>query len=248
MTAAQTEALSRIRLAVDRLGAPPAGLDGPGALRLRARESYGGPATLAPISPDNVSLLDLPATGSFPKELSAVCGPEGESLAGKLCSKLLPDAPARQRVRENGPARPYLDPAFRWSPRLYARVLGRLAESGLEEWGLECRAQVGLFAVYKKFGKLRVIIDGRIPSCWFDGSGDVSLASGGAFGGIQVDSGEPIHVGGVDVANAFCNLARPIAEVLRAPSYSGWSCRRHRDQWYTCVHFYSHRSDFQSNP
>ncbi|CAK0894510.1 unnamed protein product, partial [Prorocentrum cordatum] len=112
-------------------------------------------------------------------------------------------------MARDGLSRPYADPALRRSPRLYASVLKRLREASLVAWGVECKVSVGIFAAYKKSGKLRVIIDSRISSCWFDDSDAVHLASGSSFASIQAGSQDPICVGGVDVANAFYNAALP---------------------------------------
>ena len=62
-----------------------------------------------------------------------------------------------------------------------------------------------IFCLFKKDGRLRLIIAGRIASCWFKAPDRVHLASGASFAKLEVDSDEGIWVGEVDLADAFYN-------------------------------------------
>ena len=120
----------------------------------------------------------------------------------------MPRQTGLERVKEFGPARPYVDPSLR-NPKLYKRVLRQFEAAGLVEYRLRCEAPVGLFFVYKKDGSLRVILDGRCASHHFDAPPVVELATGSSFAQISVDSDGPISLAGVDIVNAFYCIQAP---------------------------------------
>ena len=66
-----------------------------------------------------------------------------------------------------------------------------------------------LIFVFKKDGRLRVILDGRIPSSWFEEPDTVHLASGQAFACLEVDSHSPVFLGGADIKDAFYRIELP---------------------------------------
>ena len=206
-TAAQLESLHRIRGCVAAAGPPPSDLDGQRALsELLAKQGYRGEsATLAPL---DVHLLSLPPEGHVPKGLPALLGRHGSNFVEGLNKKILPKEEAKEKVRTCGVRRPYLDGGIR-DPRRYRQLVGALQARGLIRFRRQVRCTVGIFAVWKKSGLQRLIIDARWSNCWFSDAGEVNLATGAAFSTIEVDEGEPIYLGQVDLADAFYHMALP---------------------------------------
>ena len=105
----------------------------------------------------------------------------------------------------------YTDPALKQNHRLHARVLRILDSRGLIHWDTECAAEVGIFFVYKKDGRLRLILDGRSAGDCFLDPPKVDLATGRAFGQLEVDGGDPVWIGTTDVCDAFYDVMIPAA-------------------------------------
>ena len=207
-TLAQATCLHRFRDAVRSLGKPPDDLSGRGALvDLQAKLGYSGePASLAPF---NGELVSLPPVGGSPSSLTAILGPEAESVVKVLRQKMVSPNEAGDFKREAGLKAPYFDPKLKHCRVSYVQFLRRLEAAGLVEYRLHVREQVGLFCVWKKSGKQRLIVDARLSNCWFGASSKVSLATGASFAALDVDPGPPIEVGGVDIADAFYQIELP---------------------------------------
>ena len=124
-------------------------------------------------------------------------------------SQILPKEEAGRKRGELGLKRAYSDPLLR-DRRYYARLVRHLASRGLIEFRRTCVEQVGLFSVWKKSGKVRLIVDCRLSNAHFGEPEEVHLASGASMGSIEVDTGEPVSLGQVDIAT---------------PS-TRWPCRR----------------------
>ena len=77
----------------------------------------------------------------------------GTCLSEALCSKVLPNEVARERLRESGLRRAYSDPSLR-QRSVYLALMRRLAACGLVEFRLAVREKVGVFAVHKKILKI----------------------------------------------------------------------------------------------
>ncbi|CAK0878600.1 unnamed protein product, partial [Prorocentrum cordatum] len=210
LLAVHAEVHRELEDAVRRFGEPPMDLDGPGALaELRVSQAYHGEAVAtAPVGFDNVDRISLPAATTSPQTLERLAGDVGRKIANRLQELLLPREQGLDRIRTEGPRRPYVDPNLR-NPKLYQRVLRRLVDSNVVSFQLDCECSVGLFFVHKKNGDLRMILDGRYSSLRFGEADKVELASGGAFSQIAVDGDDPIAVAGVDIADAFYNILLP---------------------------------------
>ena len=210
-TAGQADSIDRLRRAVAGMGPPPDDLDGPGALRaLRSKQGYfGESATLAPLSFENLDKVSLPPPGDTLVSFERIGGLAGRRLTERLLHKLLPNDQAREKQMLTAPPRAYSDPSLAKNPKLYAAILKKLEGCGLIEWRRTCRLRVGLFFVFKKDGRLRVILDERIPSSWFEEPDTVHLASGQAFACLEVDSHSPVFLGGVDIKDAFYRIELP---------------------------------------
>ena len=206
--AAQRASLQRIVSACGAMGSPPAELNGQGALKeLLGKRGYDGePSALAPLDVDS---LALPGSGFQPVSIEAAGGEGGRKIVERLLQKVLPSQAAQEKEIQSGVRRPYSDPVLRNRPRVYARFLRRCRDAGLLEYRHSCRKKVGAFAVWKKNGEQRLVIDARIANCSFEDSDAVHLATGQSFGAIEAEEGPPIWVGGVDIAVAFYAMELP---------------------------------------
>ena len=207
-TAAQALCHDRLCEAVRSVGKPPPDLDGPGAFNeLRARQGYvGEPATLAPLS---VDLVSLPRSGSSPSPLEKILGDGARYVERVLTAKLFDRARAGDNIAASGLKVPYYDPHIKHNKRIYCDLVRRLHQAGVVEYRRSCREHVGVFTVWKKNGKQRLVVDARFTNCWFDAPEGVRLATGSSFSNIEVDGGPPIALGGVDIADAFYQIELP---------------------------------------
>eukprot|EP00435_Cladocopium_sp_Y103_P028683 s382_g7.t1 len=205
---AQQLCLGRLRDSVLRLGRPPEDVTGLGALReLQAAEGYSGePAALARFQRE---LLSLPAAGSVAPSLDTILGPRAKEIFETLRSKLHNSQDVATRKQQCGLKAPYYDPVLRSCRGEYVSFVQQLDDANLIEFRTEVREHVGVFTVWKKSGKQRLIVDARLSNLWFDSPEPVSLATGSSFALIEVDSGPPIHLGGVDIADAFYHIGLP---------------------------------------
>lgn len=207
-TLSQSLCLQRLRDAVLVAGKPPTDLSGQEALReLRTRTGYSGePVNLVPLE---VERLSLPAEGSRTASLETILQGEAESFVHRLHTKLSADGVVMERKVASGLTAPYMDPMLKRNSRAYAQFCRRLQKSGVVEFQLSFRERVGAFAVAKKNGKQRLVIDARIANLHFEPPEKVRLATGSTFSMVEVDDGPAIEVGGVDIADAFYNILLP---------------------------------------
>ena len=208
-TLSQALCLQRLRDAVLDAGKIPDGITGQGALsELRTKTGYTGePVNLVPL---DVEKLSLPAAGSKAATLETILQGEAESFVHRLFTKLSADGVAKERMEAAGLAAPYLDPILKSSGRVYAQFCKRLEKAGVVEFHRSYKERVGAFAVAKKNGKQRLVIDARLANMHFEKPEKVRLATGSTFSRLEVDEGPPIEVGGVDIADAFYNIALPL--------------------------------------
>lgn len=139
----------------------------------KGSDYHGQPWSSVPL---NEGLLSLRPPGTSPRELSDLLGPAGRHLVEQWkIDHVLQNQDAVRQVQEAG-VRVYHDPGLRRAPRRYARLIRRLIDSGmLEIVPGEVVACAGLFAVSKKSGRQRLVVDCRESNCWFSASPSVSL-------------------------------------------------------------------------
>ena len=200
--ASQRQCLSRFHDAVRQLGKPPSDISGPGALReLQGSCGYSGePASLASFRED---LISLPSVGGSPSSIETIVGPAAENILTVLRDRCRSRDAAAAAKGEVGLKAPYMDPVLKRSKSSYVKFLQRLHASQLIEFRTQAREHVGLFCVWKKSGRQRLIVDARLSNQWFDPPMKVELATGSSFTQIEVDPGPCIEVGGVDIADCF---------------------------------------------
>ena len=206
--ASQRQCLKRFHDAVRRLGKPPNDMSGPGALReLQGSCGYSGePASLASFQED---LISLPSVGGSPSSIETIVGPAAENILKVLRGSCRSRDVAAAAKGEVGLKAPYVDPVLKRSKSSYVKFLRRLHASKLIEFRTQAREHVGLFCVWKKNGRQRMIVDARLSNQWFDPPMKVELATGSSFTQIEVDPGPCIQVGGVDIADCFFNILLP---------------------------------------
>ena len=194
---AQESFLCRLRRAVADLGKPPEGLSGQEALgALLSRQGYAGES--AALAPLDVDLLSLPPPGHTTRSLEELLGQDGAELSKALIGKLLPKEMAAENIQTCKAKKPYCDPRLR-DRRRYLALVERLLGCGLVRFVRKPRCEVGVFAVWKKHQRQRLILDARWSNEWFKGAADVRLATGSGLGAIEVDGGSPVFLGQVDI-------------------------------------------------
>lgn len=206
-TLSQRICLSSLKQAILDAGKPPDGMSGQEALaELRAKPGYGSdPTHLAPMDLD---LISLPPPSSTAASLEMIFGEGARKFRHRLLSMVSADAEVKRRKIDVGLKAPYVDPLLRSSPRKYADFCRLLHERGLVEYRLQGKERVGVFTVWKKSGKQRLVIDARLANLHFEAPPSVSLATGASFGLLEVPGGgPPLEVGGVDIADAFYHIA-----------------------------------------
>ena len=218
-----------VETAVHAMGPPPEGLDGRGAFReLQAKHSYTGEAVH--VAPLDISLLSLPGS-SRPRELSSLLERGADEVQAFIASSVLPKEQAAARMSEEDiPRRPYLDLVL-YQPRRYEELLRAMGSCGMIEWALPCEEQVGLFCMWKKSGKQRLIIDARRSNAHFRTPAQVLLASGDSFGRLQALAGQALRLGRQTFRTPLSDgNACPLARLLRASGRAGWAPRGHHDR------------------
>lgn len=161
-------------------------------------------------------LISLPGAGDIPSPLDVILGHQAENVLGTLRQKLLSKRVVDARKADSSLKAPYSDPIFRRQRSVYSDFISRLHASNLIEFRTQARERVGVFFVWKKSGKQRMVVDSRLANLWFDSPEKVQLATGSAFSRLEVDRGPAIEVGGVDIKDAFYRIELP--EELRASS------------------------------
>ena len=203
-TLSQRICLAKLRQAVLDVGKPPDGITGEGALdELRTRPGYADCANLAPM---DLQLLSLPSSGTVAASMEMVFGEAAEGFVQRLLSKVSAAEAVDEKKKVSELKSPYVDPLLKHNPRKYAEFCRMLEARGLVEYHASYMEQVGVFTVWKKNGKQRMVIDARMANLHFEEPEKVHLATGATFASMEVDEGPPIEVGGVDIADAFYHL------------------------------------------
>ena len=134
-------------------------------------------------------------------------------LVEGLLEATLPDKVAAEKKISSGVRRVYTDPGLR-CPRRYLKLVRRLHSAGLVQYALDCECRVGMFAVKKKNDEQRLVLDCRYSSCHFSDPPEVQLASGQSFASIEVEPGQQVWLGNVDIKVASYAMQLPV-ELLK---------------------------------
>ena len=134
-------------------------------------------------------------------------------LVEGLLNATLPENVAAEKKVESDVRRAYTDPGLR-CPCTYLKLVRRLHGAGLVKFTTECERRVGMFAVKKKNDEQRLVPDCRYSSCHFSDPPKVQLASGQSFASIEVEPGQQVWLGNVDIKVASYAVQVP-AELLK---------------------------------
>ncbi len=149
------------------------------------------PSHLAPL---DIDLLSLPAEGNSALDIATLWGEGGETKVEEFCEiSILPIEKARPTPEWVGPRRPYFDDSLR-SQKKYVELIKRMMSSGMLDFADSCTEVVGIFAVRRKSGKQRLIVDARRSNQHFTEPKTVHFASADAFTLLSLEEGGEMYV------------------------------------------------------
>ncbi|CAK0898367.1 unnamed protein product [Prorocentrum cordatum] len=200
----------RVRRAAVELGPPPPDLTPAGALRELRGASVCEDLDSPVVSFDD-SLVSLPEAGNIPVPLGQLPQDVGDfDVEASMHEQLLRTEEAESNLLA-APRQPYMDTILRGEPRVYSRLVKRLADAGMVTYTDTPRERCGLFFVCKKSGKQRMVVDCRRANCWFQRPAAVALATASSLGELAVPEGKELYVGHVDICDAFYRFGLPEA-------------------------------------
>lgn len=100
----------------------------------------------------------------------------------------------------------YMDPILANDPKKYHQFIADMHRSGLLDYTLKPKVQVGAFVVTKKGDKQRLIVDARKTNRLFRTPPTTLLGSMECWGRLEVDQGEELFVAQEDVKDFFYRL------------------------------------------
>ena len=146
----------------------------------------------------DVDRLALPPEGFVPVPLAVLEERADRKLVEGLLNATLPDKVAAEKKGQSGVRRVYTDPGLR-CPRTYLKLVRRLHAAGLVQFATECECRIGMLALKKKNDEQRLVLDCRYSSCNFAEPPKVQLASGQSFASTEVEPGQQVYLGNVDI-------------------------------------------------
>ena len=162
-------------------------------------------------TPLDDSVLSLPKDGAVPQRLASLLGPTGEDEVASFIEKsVLPTEVREQRLSAPDVPAAFLDPGVRKSRPRYLRLIHRLVRCGVLCFGTTRLCDVGLFAVSKKAGKQRLVVDARRANLCFVDPPGVSLPTAASFARLELRDGEELHASQFDLSNAFYQFEMPV--------------------------------------
>ena len=168
-------------------------------------------------TPLDDSVLSLPKDGAEPQRLASLLGPTGEDEVASFIGKsVLPTEVREQRLSAPDVPAAFLDPGVRKSRPRYLRLIHRLVRCGVLCFGTTRLCDVGLFAVSKKGGKQRLVVDARRANLCFVDPPGVSLPTAASFARLELRDGEELHASQFDLSNAFVTSSRCHGSCVRS--------------------------------
>ena len=206
---AQAAALSKFCSEYKDMGKPPLDFTPARAFNELCIETLpylGGESGPAPYDCGKLSLPDVNSNPVSPE--CNLCAEHSNTLRGEGVPMLRSVSQAKECVADSGLARPHVDSAFH-CPKTYASFLCKLQTRQLLEWQIGGVSLLGVFFVYKKDGRLRVIFDTRIVNCYFHDPPKTRLPTAASFTSIETTPGDEIYFGGGDIEKAFYRVKCP---------------------------------------
>ena len=156
-------------------------------------------------------LLSLPTVAAEPRDFRVLMGPSGPSYVKDFLScQILSNESAAGSLAACGIQKPFMDSGLRKSTRRYHSFLRRLWNLNLIDVSFVRVAEVGVFAVSKKGGRQRMVLDCRLANCWFGSPARCDLPTSASFTKLELGSGDELSMSQFDLLNAFYQLGLPI--------------------------------------
>ncbi len=138
-------------------------------------------------------------------------GPSGRSYVKDFLSSLiLSTESAAGSLVACAIQKPFMDPGLRKSTRRYHNFLRRLWNLNFIDVSFGRIAEVGVFAVTKKGGRQRMVLDCRLANCWFGPPAHCDLPTSASFTKVELGSNDELSISQFDLLNAFYQLGLPI--------------------------------------
>ena len=182
---------------------------------LKGRGGYvAAAASQANLAPYEYSLLSVPECVADAPFLADILTAEAcKTLEGYEKYMLRPrEDVARIREERGAPGR-HVDPTLLRSPRAYAKLVKRMHNNGMIDYTTTCYCELGVFFVWKKNGKIRLILDCRRANILFLEPPGVDLVTSEGLSRIEVENenGDDsdlmaalrVFLGSADVADCF---------------------------------------------
>ena len=189
---------------------PPASRASPQeALRalLRSSAVCGDGSSTAPYRADLLALPESSVRATLVQDL--VRSEDSEYLVGFQEKILLSSEEFRETVASQGHVRVHVDPALKRAS-VYKRFIWRLVSFGMVRLSLDAECECGVFCVWKKNGKQRVIVDARSINQRCKKPPSVRLCSGDGRGRLELPQELHLHVAQADVDNCFHRMRMPM--------------------------------------
>ncbi|CAK0832110.1 unnamed protein product [Prorocentrum cordatum] len=149
----------------------------------RAPEGSAGSAYAAHNEAHHQELVDITRPGSTPPDLLDVIDPVGQEMLKDWMNTMLLDQDEWGRVIESSPPiAPFTGVELRKGPELYRGSIGDLHAAGLLSFTAEPKDWVAPFFVGEKSGRLRLVLDSRVPDRRFRKCPALAMGSGVAVG------------------------------------------------------------------
>ena len=160
--------------------------------------------------PLDVSLLSIREEGAEPKALQRLLGPTGfEEVERFLSDCVLPTDVGRRRVEASAVEQVYMDTGLQRSGRRMRDLVRRMARAGMLRFTLQAECEVGLFAVAKKNGRQRLVVDCRHSNLYFEEPEHTSLPTAASFSPLELGPADQLHVVQFDLKDAFYQMELP---------------------------------------
>ena len=218
-SAAQLSCLQRLERIYTSVGQPPDDLEPAGALTALCGSSAGYLFENLPAAAIQRDLLSLPSADLVHANGCDIMAGGDDTFWKDWRNHMLRDESDADQVRaEIGLSRPHCDPLARDGKR-YAEFLDDLHTRGLVEFGAHKAPTIGFFAVSKKDGRQRLIMDTRLANAAFKDPPHTELPTTASFSRIEVEPGTALFIAEADVDNAFHRVLLPsgLAEYFVLP-------------------------------
>ena len=112
-------------------------------------------------------------------------------------------------VLESGYPSTYHDPVLKSNRKKYLSFLQDLHQCGVIDFAPKVKVELGLFFVFKKNKKLRLIIDARAANLHFRRPPSKNNSSLAALSHVRVAKGQRLYLSQYDVKDFFYRIAIP---------------------------------------